>query len=270
MWRALIDDEVRAGLDAIDVGFNAYGLDEFGVSRDHLGLFYSFLKPFYRKYFRVESHGLGHVPRTGRAMLIGNHSGGLPVDAGMCVASLLLDHEPPRIVHGMVEKFANLMPFTSAWFSRLGQLTGLPEHAIRLLEAERLLMVFPEGARGTGKLYKDRYELVRFGTGFMRIALETGTPIVPFAFVGGEEAIPTVYHSELLAKPFHSPYFPITPYGIPWPLPVKCSLHFGAPLRFEGTGTESDAVIEENVETVKARIRELIAEGREMRQGFFG
>lgn len=266
MWRRLIKQDVRERLERLDLPFNRFGLGPFGVSRDHLGLMYTALSRLYHDYFRVQTLGVQHIPDTGRAMLIGNHSGGLPVDAGMVSAAVFFEHEPPRHAHGMVEKFANKLPFTSSWFSRLGHLTGLPEHAVRLLEAERVLMVFPEGARGTGKLYKDRYQLVRFGTGFMRIALETGTPIVPFAFVGGEEAIPTIYHAETLARLVRAPYFPITWYGLPVPLPVQCWLLFGEPMVFDGDGSERDAVIEGYVDEVKQRIVELIEEGRRIRR----
>src|SRR5256885_2001642 len=120
-----------------------------------------------------------------RAMLIGNHSGGVALDGGMVLASMLLDLDPPRLAQGMAEKFMNMIPFMSQYSARCGQFTGLPEHATRLLDDERLLMVFPEGARGTAKLYWERYSLVNFGTGFMRLSLATGTPIVPFAFIGG-------------------------------------------------------------------------------------
>ncbi len=266
MWRRLIDDEVQDRLGRLDIPFNRYGPDPFGISREHLGLFYSALGVLYRRYFSVRTVGIENVPPSGRAMLIGNHSGGLPVDGGMVLASLFFDHEPPRHAHGMVEKFAQNLPFLSSWFSRLGQLTGVPEHAVRFLEDDRLLMVFPEGARGTGKLYRDRYQLVRFGTGFMRIALQTGTPIVPFAFVGGEEAIPTVYHAKSLARLLGTPYFPVTPYLLPVPRPFPCDLWYGEPLRFEGDGTESDDVIEAYVGEVRDVVADLIDRGRAARR----
>ena len=162
----------------------------------------------------------------------------------------------------MVEKFAQNLPFVSSWMCRIGQLTGLPEHAERILREGRMLMAFPEGVRGVGKLYSDRYKLVRFGTGFMRIALKTGVPIVPFAYVGGEEAFPTVYHAKLLAKAFRVPYWPVPKHIIPLPLPLQCRIHYGDPLHFEGDGTESDAVIEGYVQQVREQIAVLIAEGR--------
>jgi 1-acyl-sn-glycerol-3-phosphate acyltransferase len=154
-------------------------------------------------------------------MLVSNHSGGVPADGGMIIASLFFSLDPPRQVHGMVEKFAQEWPFVSQWFNRVGQLPGLPEHAIRLLRDGRLLMVFPEGARGLGKLYKDRYHLSHFGTGFMRIALQTGTPVIPLAFIGGEEAMPTVFHATRLARLVGAPYWPVPPYLLPVPLPAR-------------------------------------------------
>src|SRR4030095_7790311 len=122
---------------------------------------------------------------------------------------------PPRLAQGMAEKFLNQFPVASLWTSRTGQFTGLPEHAIRLLEDERLLMVFPEGARGTAKLYKQRHSLVEFGTGFIRLALKTGTPIVPLGFAGGGEAFPTVVNSYALGRLMGVPYLPVTPYLLP-------------------------------------------------------
>lgn len=256
-----MDSEVADRVDRLEIPFNQYGFDRYGVSKARLALFYSVLGQLYRHYFRVQVHGIQHVPDRGRAMLIGNHSGGLPVDAAMLLAAMLLDHDPPRIAHGMVEKFAHRWPFVSHWFDRIGQFTGVPEHAQRLLRDERLLMVYPEGARGTGKLYRDRYTLVRFGTGFMRLALETGSPIVPNAFIGGEEALPVMYHAKTLAKIVRAPYWPVPKHIIPVPLPVQCDLYFGEPMVFEGNGTESDEVIVGYVEQVRDRIRTLMAEG---------
>ena len=161
--------------------------------------------------------GIGHVPARGRAMLVGNHSGGIAIDAAMVIASSFLEMEPPRLAQGMAEKFINRLPFASVWTARCGQLTGLPEHAQRLLESERLLLVFPEGARGTAKLWKDRYSLVDFGSGFMRLALRTKSPIVPFAFLGGGDAIPTVTNLYKVGNLLGLPYLPVTPWLLPLP-----------------------------------------------------
>jgi 1-acyl-sn-glycerol-3-phosphate acyltransferase len=262
MWRRAISPEVRERIEQIDLPFNRWGLDPYGISKAHLGLFMTALGLIYHHYFRVRVHNIERVPDRSPAMLVSNHSGGLPADAAMILASLFFDHEPPRLAHAMVEKFAQTWPFVGPWFSRVGQLPGLPEHAKRLLLDGRLLLVFPEGARGTGKLYRDRYQLVRFGTGFMRIALEARVPIVPIAFIGGEEAIPTIYHAKRLAKLFKAPYFPVTPYLLPVPLPVTCEIHYGEPMHFEGTGNEPDDVIEGYVAQVRERIEQLVADAR--------
>jgi len=259
--RKEIREEVKERVRRLNIPFNQLGIDPFGISRRHLSYFYSLLAYFYRDYFKVQVRGIENIPKQRGAMVIGNHSGGLPVDAGMVMASLFLEKSPPRLAHGMVEKFAQGWPLVSPWFSRLGQFTGLPEHAVRLLEDDRLVLVFPEGARGTGKLYRDRYKLVRFGTGFMRLALRTRSPIVPFAFVGGEEALPTMYHARLLARLTGAPYWPVPPHIIPFPKPVTCGIYYGKPMRFKGNGTERDEVILEYVEQVKERISELIVQG---------
>ena len=160
-----------------------------------------------------------------------------------------------------------LQSFLSQLASRLGQFTGLPEHADRLLRDDRLLMVFPEGARGTAKLARDADSLVRFGTGFMRLALKTGTPIVPVAFVGGGEAIPTVMNLYKLGQFLGVPYIPVTPYLFPLPKPVKLQLLYSEPLVFEGDGSEADEVIHGYVEQVRSRIAWLIEQARALRAG---
>lgn len=268
MSLSMLDNpEIAERVDRLDVPFNRYGLDPYGVSKSHLSYIFKFVEPFYRQYFSVDCYGFDRIPDAGdAAMLVGNHGGGVPVDAAMLLSACFFELEPPRLVHGMVDKFANRWPVVSQWFNRIGQFTGLPEHAVRLLRDGRLLMVFPEGTRGTGKLYKNRYELQRFGTGFMRIALKSGAPIVPFAFVGGEEALPTVFHLERIANILGIPYIPVPPHLLPIPLPVHCEFHVGEPMHFDGDGSEADETIERYIDQVKRRIDELIERGREHRQ----
>jgi 1-acyl-sn-glycerol-3-phosphate acyltransferase len=261
-----VDKEVASRIDRLEIPFNECGVDPYGITKKHLGLSFSALGLFYRRYFAVKVHGIEHVPKRGRAMLVGNHSGGVALDGAMVVASMFFDMEPPRLAQGMSEKFINRMPFFSQWSIRAGHLTGLPEHAERLLSEDRLLMVFPEGARGTAKLYNERYSLVRFGTGFIRLALKTRSPVVPFAFIGGGAAIPTIANSYTLGKLFGAPYVPITPYLVTVPLPVSLAIHYGEPMIFEGNGTEDDEVIAGYVEQVRGRIADLIEVGRRLRE----
>lgn len=258
-----LTDEVRERLERLEIPLNRHGLDRYGLSKSHLASVLPLLGWFYRRYFAAQAFGVEHVPKRGRAMLVGNHSGGYALDAAMIFTACFFELEPPRLAQGMVEKFLTRLPFASEWMNKTGQFTGLPEHAVRLLQDERLLMVFPEGARGTAKLYRDRYSLVRFGTGFMRLALEAQAPIVPVAFLGGGEAIPTVANLYKLGKLFGAPYIPVTPYLVAAPLPVRVEVHFGAPMHFQGTGREDDAAISGKVEEVKETIAALIAHGRE-------
>jgi 1-acyl-sn-glycerol-3-phosphate acyltransferase len=251
-------DEIAARVDRLELPFDARGVDDYGVSKWHLGVVFRALAFLYRTYFHVKCTGLEHIPARGRAMLVGNHSGGIALDAAMVMASCFLELEPPRLAQGMAEKFINRVPFASTWAARCGHLTGLPEHAQRLLESDRLLMVFPEGARGTAKLWKDRQSLVEFGTGFLRLALRTKSPIVPFAFFGGGDAIPTVSNFYKLGKLFGVPYLPVTPWLLPVPRPVPLAIHYGEPLRFEITGDEDDETIQRQVEEVKGRIAALM------------
>lgn len=256
------DEAVRDLVDRLELPFNSLGIDPYGVSKKHLTVFFKVLGFMYRRYFRVTAVGVENVPKRGRAMLVGNHSGGYALDGAMVLTSMLLEMEPPRLAQGMAEKFINMLPVGSQWSSRCGQLTGLPEHAERLLMDDRLLMVFPEGARGTAKLYKERHSLVDFGTGFMRLALKTKSPIVPLGFHGGGDAVPTIRNSSTLGRLMGVPYVPITPYGIAAPLPAKLAVHYGRPLVFEGSGDEEDSVIIGYVDQVKARIAELIEAAR--------
>lgn len=255
-------DRIASRVDRLELPFDALGVDPYGISKKHLTLAFAALEAFYRSYFSVKVEGLSNVPGRGRAMLIGNHSGGVAIDGAMVIAAMFFELEPPRLAQGMADKFINRIPIASAWASRTGQFTGLPEHAERLLRDERLLLVFPEGARGTAKLYPERNSLVEFGTGFMRLAIKTATSIIPFAFLGGGDAVPTVANAYRLGRLLGVPYIPITPYLLPVPLPARLALRFGAPMRFEGTGGEDDETIGGLVEQVKSAIAGLIAGGQ--------
>jgi 1-acyl-sn-glycerol-3-phosphate acyltransferase len=259
--------KIAARVDELELPFNRHGVDPYGIDKAELAKLYTLLGWMYHRYFDVRVHGVEHVPPQGRAMLVGNHSGGYAVDAAMVIASAFFEMNPPRLAQGMAEFFIQKMPFLANFTGKIGQFTGLPEHCIRLLEDDRLLMVFPEGARGTAKLFRERDSLVGFGTGFVRLALQTGAPIVPFAFVGAGEAIPTIANLRKLGRLFGVPYIPVTPYLVAFPLPVQFQLIYGEPIHLEGSASETDDVIAGHVETVKSRIAKLLAQGRAVRQG---
>lgn len=264
--RLHVDQEVRDRVRRLELPFNDDGYDPYGVSREHLDVFLGALSWLYKRYFRVRAYGVENIPPRGRAMIVCNHSGGVAIDGAMVIASCFLEMHPPRLAQGMAEKFLARWPWANLWTGRVGQLTGLPEHALRLLRDERLLMVYPEGARGTAKLYRDRFSLVKFGTGFLRLALQTNTPIVPTAFIGGGDVVPTIANLEGLGRLVGAPYVPVTPWLVPFPLPRACQIYFGEPVRFEGTGDEDDETIERKVDEVKRRIASLIAVGRSRRE----
>lgn len=264
--RWLIKDEILERARRLELPFNRHGIDPFGITQKDVAFMMTVLDWLYHHYFKVTVSGIEHVPARGRAMIVGNHSGGWALDAMMVLASTFFAMEPPRLAQGMVERFINRMPFASLYSSRTGNFTGTPENAVKQLHNERLLMVFPEGARGTAKLYGDRNTLVDFGTGFMRLALQSQAPIIPFAFLGGGDAVPTVLNLYRLGRLVGVPYIPITPYLLPIPRPVPLEIYYGEPMRFAGTGNEEDHVIHGHVDQVKNRIAAMIDDGQRIRR----
>lgn len=265
--RMYSEGELLERIDALGIPFGRHGYDPYGVDRRELLKNFKRLNWMTQKYFKLRTHGTHNIPKEGRGMLVGNHSGGFGLDGGMVIASAFFDLEPPRLAQGMADKFIGNMPFMSALSNGLGQFTGLPEHAERLLQEDRLLMVFPEGHKGTAKLYKERDTLVNFGSGFLRLALSNKAPIIPLAFVGGGEAVPTVMNLYKLGKALGVPYVPVTPWILAIPLPVRMELIFSEPMHFDGDGNEPDEVIEGWVQQVKDRIAGLLRQGRAVREG---
>src|SRR5215217_4694585 len=195
----LANDEQKERMQALARPGNEYGVDPFGYNLDFS---LSAVAPFlwlYRNYFRVETFGIEKVP-AGRVLLVSNHSGQLPLDGAMIGVSLMLEASPPRAMRSMVEKWVPSLPYVSTFMARMGQIVGTPENCRRLLESDEAILVFPEGLRGINKLWPQRYQLQEFGLGFMRLALETRTPIVPVAVVGAEEQAPALMDLKPLAR----------------------------------------------------------------------
>jgi 1-acyl-sn-glycerol-3-phosphate acyltransferase len=197
----------------------------------------------------------------------------VPIDGALIGAAMFMDAEPPRIVRAMVERWAVTLPFVSLLFSRVGQVVGVPENARRLLDRDEALLVFPEGSRGISKTIVDRYKLTDFGLGFMRLAMETDTPIVPIAVIGGEEQYVSVANVESLARLLRMPAFPVLPQmllpGGQLPLPTKYRIYFGEPMRFRGDPDDDDAVIEEKVWLVKQTVQSMVNRGVKARKHVF-
>lgn len=271
MVERLYGEDISARIRALNIHGNEAGFDPFGWDPDVSRYALALTVFLHRTYFRSEVFGIDRAP-VGRALYVANHSGHIPIDGVLIATSLIMDRDPPILVRAMVEKWAQRLPFVSVFFTRVGQVLGSPDNARRLLEAEHPLLVFPEGIRGISKPYKERYKLANFGAGFMRLALETKTPIVPVAVIGGEEQYPAIGNIRGLAKLFGMPAFPIIPQvllGVPLPLPTRYRLHFGEPMYFEGDPDEDDADIEARVECVRESIQTMIGRGLSARQHIF-
>lgn len=226
----------------------AYEVDEFGFDADlteHVLL--PTLRPLYRRWFRVEVNGIENVPAEGGALLVANHAGGLwPLDAVM-TALAVHDHHPAHRFLRMLG--ANLL-FDTPGLGPLARKTGSTlachDDARRLLGAGELVGVWPEGFKGIGKPFAERYKLQRFGRGgFVRAALQSGVPIVPVSIIGSEEIHPVLGNAKLVARLLDLPYFPITP-TFPWlgplglvPLPSKWYVEFGEPIRTDALGADA-------------------------------
>jgi 1-acyl-sn-glycerol-3-phosphate acyltransferase len=271
-----LGEEVDKRLDRIPTELNEFGYDRYGFSPSYARPYLTLGAFLYRHYFRVETTGIEHVP-PGRVLLIANHAGNtIPFDGAMLGMALFLEGEPPRIARSMAEFYLPKIPWWSELIHRVGAVVGTPENCVQLLEDGEAIMVFPEGHRGFIKPYSKAYRLQRFGTGFVRLALRTRTPIVPAGIVGSEEQSPGLLDSKPLARLINAPAFPITwtwpllgPLGYLVPLPVKYRIRIGEPILFEGDPNEADALVEEKVEQVKARISALVEEGLAERRGWF-
>jgi 1-acyl-sn-glycerol-3-phosphate acyltransferase len=247
-------------------------VDVFGLDPEWTKYALASVAFLHRSYFRSVVRGISNLP-SGRVLLVANHGGQIPLDGAMIGASLFMDAEPPRLMRAMVEKWSQTLPFVSLLFSRVGQVPGLPENARRLLENEEALLVFPEGTKGICKTFDRRYNLGDFGLGFMRLAMETRTPIVPVAVVGAEEQYVSVGNLKGLANALGMPAFPILPqlllpFGF-LPLPVRYRITFGEPLEFHGDPDDEDAVLAASVDQVKQAIARMLEQTLRQRESVF-
>jgi len=245
-------------------------VDEFGfdpVFEDAVKPLFDFL---YRRWWRVEAIDIKNVPISGRALIVSNHSGTLPFDGAMIKYALLVEHPAHREGRPLIENFVYFFPFLGNFLARTGGIRADQDNARRLLEKDQVVMVFPEGIKGIGKLYKDRYKLQRFGRGgFIKLALKTKAPIVPVSVVGAEEIYPMIMKLERMGKMFGFPYIPVTP-TFPFlgplgiiPLPSKWFIKFGKPINMEEypeDAADDDLLINNLSEMVRATIQEMIYE----------
>ena len=260
-------DRYKDKINDIELELNCKGYDSFGLNKDFLAKMISVVEPFYKYYFRVETYGMENIPKEGRVLLISNHSGQIPIDGAMIGLSLFLDLKTPRFVRSMVERWVPELPFISTIFNKAGQILGTRENAKKLLEDENTLLVFPEGVRGINKPFVDRYKLADFGTGFLRLAMQTNTPIIPVAVIGAEEQIPVIANFKKLGAKLGLPALPIP--AIPAILPSKYRIYYGKPFNFIETENTTNEDILSYVNLVKDRVQEMINTGLNERKHIF-
>ena len=239
--------DAQEGIDrAMRRAAGDYTEDEWGFDEEFADAIFPFLEFMYERWWRVQVEGTANVPSHGRALMVANHAGIVPWDAIMMGTAIVKEHPLPRYPRFLVLNWAFNLPYISFALRKVGGVVASPYNAIRLLEQDELVGVFPEGVKGAGKDFKDRYRLQRFGRGgFIEIALRTRAPIVPVAVVGSEEIHPKIGESGLLARATGAPYFPITPtfpllgpLGLV-PLPSKWRIEFCEPIPTEEYGPEA-------------------------------
>jgi 1-acyl-sn-glycerol-3-phosphate acyltransferase len=255
--------------------------DEWGLDWEMVDALLPFLNFLYKVYWRVETTGLEHVPVEGRALLVSHHSGLLPWDGFMIGTALRTEHPAQRLVRSLYAALLGRMPFVSTALVRLGQILASEENGTRLLEQDELVMVFPEGYKGIGKPYRDRYRLARFGRGgFARMALQTQAPISPISVVGAEETYVTWARVPTLAEVTGIPFLPIGP-TLPWlgllgliPLPTKWTIDFGEPIGTVGYGPDAAdnlVLVSQLSDQVRNTIQDMIHKRLAQRRSvFFG
>jgi 1-acyl-sn-glycerol-3-phosphate acyltransferase len=263
---------LRNAVEAIAMRLRGeYHEDEWGFDEQFAEAVFPLFELLYDVWWRVETEGVRNVPSHGRALLVANHAGSLfPFDATMMTMAIMKEHPLPRWPRFMVLDWAFVLPFISSFMRRCGGVPASRHNAMRLLGEEELVMAFPEGVKGTGKAFSERYRVQRFGRGgFVEIALRTGAPIIPVAVVGSEEIYPKLGESATLARAVGAPFVPITP-TFPWlgplglvPLPSRWRIEFCEPIDVSGLGpgaADDRRVVFDLSEQVRETIQEKLYE----------
>ncbi|GAA4713344.1 hypothetical protein GCM10023215_65400 [Pseudonocardia yuanmonensis] len=261
-WEAALEEVLRFLRRRLS---GDYTVDEFGFDRDLAdSVLAPALRPLYERWFRVETIGLQHVPDVGGALVVANHSGTLPLDALMTIQALHDEHPAGRRLRLLGADLMFKLPVVGELARKNGATLACNADAERLMSSGELVGVFPEGFKGIGKPFKDRYKLQRFGRGgFVSAALRTGVPIIPCSIVGAEETYPKIGDIAPLARLLGAPYFPITPtfpllgpLGLV-PLPSKWYIEFGEPISLDAY-TPADAEDPMLVFNLTDQVRETI------------
>ncbi|HEV7500118.1 MAG TPA: lysophospholipid acyltransferase family protein [Vicinamibacteria bacterium] len=261
-------DNIARAWSAVYFSWHSEEVDEFGYDPKFLRTILPFLEFLYTMWWRVEASGVENVPEAGPALVVANHSGVLPWDGLMVNLAIRHEHPAGRQCRMLALDMFALLPFLAPLLAQSGAVRANQENGERLLRQGELVGVFPEGVKGVGKPFKDRYRLARFGRGgFVRLALRTGAPIVPCAVVGAEEVHPKIASMDWLGKPIGLPYLPITP-TFPLlgplgfvPLPTKWSIDFADPIpmdAFGPEGAEDPILVNRLSEQVRSTVQRMV------------
>jgi 1-acyl-sn-glycerol-3-phosphate acyltransferase len=285
VWKGtwyMLNYTVQYNADMVKRHFTGeYDTDEWGLDWEFLDAMRPFLSFLYKIYWRVETTGIEHIPVEGKALLVANHSGQLPWDSMMIGTAVLSEQPAQRLVRTLYDAFTPRVPFVSAWLNRMGQTLATVENGTRMLAQEELVAVFPEGYKGMGKPFKDRYKLARFDqVDFVKMALSSGAPIIPVSVVGAEETNISLVKLSARSGAARLPYFPIS-LTFPWlgllglaPLPTKWAIDFGEPILVDSYGPQAaDNLIlaSQITDQVRHAVQELLqARLAQRRSVFFG
>lgn len=246
----------------------SHPIDEFGMDPNLVWYLRPFFEFLYYHYFRVDTVGVKNIPSDKPAIIVSNHAGSIPYDGVMINLAVYNEHPKKRPVRFLVHDFAFKLPLIGSFVERAGGVRASPENAQKLLAHNQLILAFPEGIKGIGKPYEQRYKLQKFGSGgFVRLAIKSGVPIIPTAVIGSEEIHPIVFASEEIARPLGVPFFPLTP-TFPWlgplgliPLPTKWRIVFGKPISFrkyKKSDADNDRLVGRITEDVRSKVQTMI------------
>jgi len=254
-------------IEMSDAGVSDERYDPFGARKSDLVDFMTFLLFFYKFYFRTDVTGLENLPEDGPGLIVANHAPILPVDGMMIGVAAMVEPERPRLVRAIISRNFAQTPFFSALMSRIGQVTGSDDNVRRIFENRHLMLVFPTGSKEGPHSIFNRYRLDEFQVGFMEYALKYGTPVIPAAVVGSEEA--AMMLGKLKLNVFGFKTIPLTPV-FPWfglaglmPFPAKFRIRFGTPVDYytdRGADVNDPAKVRELVQDLRSRLQVMLDE----------
>lgn len=264
-----LSPEQRARIERLQFADAGHGYDAFGMHRDFVGLGVKITSGLYENYFRVVSKGVEHLPPSGPAVIVANHSGTLPMDAAMLWADIVRKSEPARVPRPVADHFVPMMPVIGTMFARGGMVGGSRGNARTLLEAGEMIMIFPEGVPGISKHFRDRYRLADWRVGHVELAIRHGAPVVPVGIVGPEEQMPQI--GKINLKLMGAPFIPIT--LTPIPLPVRYHILYGPPIPipqlYRREQADDPGVVREASARTRAAVEALLQQGLSERKGIF-